>query len=213
MDFREITSAPINEAYKGLRTNLQFLGYIKKIKTLSVISFNPGEGKTATVSNLAVVTAKSGIKVLVINADLRKASYEKGLSNYISGFAALKEIILPSKIDNLSYIDSGSRPPNPTELLNSKVFSDLILEVRDRYDIVIFDTPALGSVIDGAIVASQTDGTLIVAAANKLGFDELERLKIQLGKAKANILGVVMTQIPKDEYRKYYNRYVDMIDI
>ncbi|HOV26496.1 MAG TPA: CpsD/CapB family tyrosine-protein kinase [Pseudobacteroides sp.] len=213
MEFNEITNAPINEAYKALRTNLQFCGFIKKFKTLAVVSANPGEGKTTTVTNLAVVTAKSGIKVLVINADLRKASYAKGLSNYISGFADLKEIIIPSKIENLSYIDSGSKPPNPTELLNSKIFSDLVSELKVVYDIIIIDTPALGSVIDGAIVASITEGTLIVTSPNKVSFSEFERLKTQLGKAKANIIGVTMNNIPKDEYRKYYNRYYDMIEL
>ncbi|MCX7842980.1 MAG: CpsD/CapB family tyrosine-protein kinase [Clostridia bacterium] len=215
---KEKLNEPAEEAYKVLRTNLQFCGYDRKIKTLTITSCTPGEGKTTTSINLAISMAKSGVKVVLVDADLRKpmllknlrSSNTKGLTSYISGNAELDDIINNSSIENFYFITCGPKPPNPAELLSAKRFSQLIDELETRFDFVIFDTPPLGSVIDCAIIASQTDGTIIVIKSKSVSRNNVQRVKEQLEKVNAKILGVVLNKISRGDYKNhlgYYNYY------
>lgn len=210
---RNYLNVPAEEAYRVLRSNIQFCGYDKKIKTLVITSCNPGEGKTTTSFNLAVSMAKSGIKTLLVDADLRKPMLAKGfeisnsvgLSNYISGQASLEDIINYTSMENFSFVSCGPTPPNPAELLNSKRFKEFMKTTSENYDMVIYDTPPLRNVIDCALVSSQADGTIIVIKANEVDHREVQKVKEQLEKANANILGVVINKVGKRDFKYYYN--------
>jgi len=203
------------EAYKVLRANIQFYDTNKKIRTLALTSYGPGEGKSTTSINLAISMAKIGVKVLYIDADIRKpmpfkyfmSSNLKGLTNYLLGQVKLEEVINQTDIAGFSFITCGIKINNPGELILSERFSKFLLEVESLYDLVIVDTPPLGSVIDAAIIASQVDGTIIVIEANTVKCKNALRVKEQLQKANANIIGVVLNKISKSEYKSYYGSY------
>jgi capsular exopolysaccharide synthesis family protein len=208
-------NGPLEEAYKTLRANLQFYELDRKLNTISVTSCNPGEGKTTTSLNLAIIFARTGMNVLYVDADLRKPMLMKnlgtddfkGLSNYLSGHAVLDEIINPTNIEGFYFIACGLKPVNPAEMLGSERFNSFIKAVCEQFDLVIFDTPPLGSVIDGAIVSSKADGTIIVIEAGKVRLNNALSVKEQLVKANARILGVVLNKVGKIDYRNYYSNY------
>lgn len=203
------------EAYKVLRANIQFCESNNKIRSLALTSYGPGEGKSTTSINLAISMAKVGVNVLYIDADIRKpmpfkyfmSSNLKGLTNYLLGQVNLEEITNKTDISGFNFITCGIKTNNPGELILSERFSKFLMEVEKLYDLVIIDTPPLGSVIDAAIIASQVDGTIIVIEANKVKSTNALRIKEQLQKAKANIIGVVLNKINKSEYKSYYGSY------
>lgn len=206
-----------NEAYKTLRTNIQFCG--DDIKVLTFTSCTPNEGKSSVSFNLAVSFAEVGKKVVLVDADLRKSvlvgrykvgEVNQGLTHYLSGQAELKEVKLHTDIENMDIIFSGSHCPNPAELLNNTRFSNLISTLRETYDYVIVDTPPLGSVIDSAIVAKIADGAVLVIEANAISYRFAQSVKEQLDKSNCRILGTVLNKIPMEKkgyYGKYYGRY------
>ncbi|NSW91335.1 MAG: CpsD/CapB family tyrosine-protein kinase [Firmicutes bacterium] len=220
-------SIPAEEAYKTLRTNIRFCGVVNKIKTITITSCAPGEGKTTTSINLAISMANAGMKTLLVDADLRRPTVEKildintkiGLTNYITGEATLEEVVYRTNIENFYITPCGVIPPNPAELLSTETFSEFIKTVKDQYlktvkgqfDIIIFDTPPLGSVIDAAIIAAQTDGTLLVIKSKSINYKVAHQVKGQLEKANAYLLGVVINRIQRKDlrygYRHYYNYY------
>lgn len=208
-------NTPVEEAYKVLRTNIQFCGFEKKIKTMAVTSCKPGEGKTTTSINLAISMAKSGVRTLLIDADLRKPMLAKhlgssntfGLTNIISGYATLDEAVNNTSVENFYFIACGPKPPNPAELIGSTRFSEFIKQVGEEFDMVIFDTPPLGSVIDCAIISRQVDGTVLVVESNSVEYWNAQRVKEQLEKVNARILGVVFNKVVKNDYRSYYGYY------
>lgn len=207
----EKVNLPIEEAIKTLRANIQFCSNEKRIKTLAVVSYNPKEGKTSVAINLSISMAKTGIKTLFVDADMRKPMVAKrlgskemiGLSSYLRGSVALDEIICETSVENLYYVSCGPKAINPAELINSFMFTNFLRTIENVYDIVIIDTSALGSVIDGAIIASQTDGTLMVISSRKLQAKKAERLKEQLDNANARIIGVVLNKVSKRDYNLY----------
>jgi protein-tyrosine kinase len=212
---QEELSAPVEEAYRVLRSNIQFCSFDKKIKSLVVTSCQPGEGKSTTSHNLAISMAKTGMNVLLVDADLRKPSVEKlvgqnhtqGLSTLIAGHAMLEEVIHRTSIKGFSYIACGPKPPNPAELMGSEAFHVFLKAATEMFDLVIIDTPPLGSVIDCAIISAQVDGTLLVIQSHAIEYKEVERVKVQLEKANARILGVVLNKMKKSDYKGYYNYY------
>lgn len=205
------------EAYKTLRTNLEFAG--KNNKVIALTSCTPNEGKTSVSLQLALSLAESGKKVILVDADLRKSvmqgryrvSNEKyGLSHYLSGQVTLKEACCITNVENFYAIFAGPVPPNPTELLGSDAFREMISQLRDEYDYVIIDTPPLGSVIDGAVVARECDGVVIVIAANTVSYKFAQSVKEQLDKAECRILGCVLNKVDMRTnayYGKYYGKY------
>lgn len=208
------------DAYNVLRSNIQFTSQSKNIKTLTIVSCFPGEGKSTTGINLARSISKTGMKVLFVDADLRKPMKVKhleskdtlGLSNYIAGKAPLEKIINNTSMSNFHFVASGPQPPNPAELISSENFKRFLSEVSDKFDMVIIDTPPLGSVIDSAVISAQTDGALMVIASKGVDCQTALRAKDQLEKANANIIGVVLNKMKKSEYKKYcshYNYYHD----
>ena len=207
----------LEEAYKTLRSNIQFSG--SDVKVIGFTSSQPDEGKSSVSLNLAVSMAELGKKVMFIDADLRKSvllgRYRinrpiKGLSHYLSGLNSLNQVIYSANIDNLHLIFSGQIPPNPSELLNSKVFSDLVSDLRKEYDYIIIDTPPLGAVIDAAIISQNCDGMALVIEANAISYKFAQKVKEQLDKTETKILGVILNKVDMSDtgyYGKHYGKY------
>lgn len=208
-------SDAVEEAIRTLRTNIQFCNTDKAVKTICLTSCIPNEGKSSTSINLAVSMARDGKKVLHIDADMRKPRTYKdvtsklnvGLSNYLSGMVELEEAISSTNIENLNVMMCGPKPPNPAELLGTERFRQMLADLKDRYDYVIVDTPPLGSMIDAAIIASLTDGTILLIEYNTVDYKKASMVKEQLEKANARILGVVINKIPRREFKSYYYDY------
>jgi protein-tyrosine kinase len=207
----------VSEAYKALRANIQFCAQSKNIKTIAVTSYSPNEGKTTTSINLAVSMAQIGMTVLFVDADLRKPMLFKeigsedfnfnGLSNILMKQTGFSEAVRETNVNGLYTVTCGIKPSNPAELISSKELSEFLQQVKQQYDIIIIDTPPLGSVIDSAVIAAQTDGVLIVVASNKVRCQNVQRVKEQLEKAGACILGVVLNKVNKSDYKYYYGGY------
>jgi len=207
----------LEEAYKTLRSNIQFSG--SDVKVIGFTSSQPDEGKSSVSLNLAVSMAELGKKVMFIDGDLRKSvllgRYRinkpiKGLTHYLSGLNSLNQIIYSANVDNLHLLFSGQIPPNPSELLNSRVFSELISDLRKEYDYIIIDTPPLGAVIDAAIIAQNCDGMILVVESNSISYKFAQKVKEQLDKSDTKILGVVLNKVDMSDtgyYGKYYGKY------
>jgi capsular exopolysaccharide synthesis family protein len=219
------------EAFRTFRTNLLFLLTEKKGKSFVITSSSPLEGKTTVVTNLAITMAQLGKKVLLVEGDLRKPriyslfgldrepglsdlllgthkfdEVNRGVLDIIMGKFDLDDVVVTPGLDNLNIITSGTLPPNPSELLNSSKMVDFINEVKDKFDIVLFDTPPLLLVTDAAILASKVDGTILIYEVGKVARMVLKRAKLHLENVKANILGIVLNSLKLEvspEYFKY----------
>ena len=205
----------IAESVKILRTNLQFSNVDGKLKTLMITSSVPGEGKSFTTSNLAVAFMQLGMKVLIVDCDMRrgtqhrqfKLSNAKGLSDLlIDETCDYAKYIKPSKIENLYVVTSGTVPPNPSELLSSRKFEDFISFAKEQYDMVIFDLPPVTVVPDASIVGTKVDKTVIVSRVKLTPMDELAKTKKMLENVGVNIAGVVVNGV-KTSAKKYYGKY------
>lgn len=208
------------EAYKTLRTNLQFCG--QDIQVVVITSCYENEGKTTITLNLAQSLAELGKKVLVIDADMRKSviagrhtnvKNPAGLSEVLTGMVKLSDSVYVTQADSrLHMIFSGQYPPNPVELLSGKYFKALLAETRKVYDYVLIDTPPLGRVIDAAVVAPNCDGVILVTADNVVRSKQAQEVVAQLRKSDSKILGVVRNSvaIKRQGYysrSKYYSAY------
>lgn len=212
-----------NEAFNTLKTNIQFCG--KNIKSICMTSCMSNEGKTEVSFRLAASLADSGKKVLFVDADLRKSvligRYRidravLGLSQYLSGMNQLDEVLYQTNIDNLDIIFTGPIPPNPSELLGSQYFHEMIETLKPRYDYIIVDTPPLGIVIDSANVAKFCDGTILVVETHSIRYKLAQKVVKQLEKGNCRILGAVINKVNVKQdkhygkyYGGYYGRYYD----
>ncbi|SIS82621.1 CpsD/CapB family tyrosine-protein kinase [Salimicrobium salexigens] len=209
--------SPISEQYRTIRTNLDFASVDSELHMMTVTSAGPSEGKSLTTANLAVVFAQQGKKVLLVDADMRKPTVHytfrldnvAGLSNYIAGHDhSLTNLINGSRVENLDIMTSGPIPPNPSELLGSQKMKDFLQEVKKKYDLVIFDSPPVLAVTDSQVLTSQTNGTLLVVRNKKTEKEAAKRAKELLEQAKANVLGMVLNDVPQKEsgYYVYYGK-------
>jgi len=205
--------SPISEQYRTIRTNIQFSMIDKELKTLALTSATPGEGKSTTISNLAVTLALQDEKVLLIDADLRKPTIHKlmevrnqyGLTSLISKKTALKKAISPTlKTKNLDILPSGPLPHNPSELLGSKMMQDLILELSQKYDWLLFDTPPVLAVTDAQVLGSLCDGMILVLKSHRTEKKELVKAKELLVKANINLIGTIMNGVDAKEFDHDY---------
>jgi len=204
--------SPIAEQYRTIRTNIDFSIADRNLRSLVVTSSGPGEGKSMTTANLAVVMAQQGRKVLLVDADLRKPTVHytfrlvntEGLSNLLTKRAKLTDVLTKTDVDNLYVITSGPIPPNPAELLSSRAMHELMTEALGIFDIIIFDTPPVLAVTDAQILSSQVDGTVLVVASGKTEKDAALEAKDLLQKSQARILGVVLNRQPIKNSRYYY---------
>ncbi len=195
--------SPASEAYRTLRTNIQFSSLGKPVKTLLVTGVEAGEGKSTTLANLAVVMVQGGKRVVVLDCDLRRPTLHKifGLPNE----PGLTTAILDSaqavarqetSVAGLTLVASGPLPPNPSELLGSRQFEEILAHLVADADIVLLDAPPIVAVSDAAVLASKVDGVILVVNAGKTKRDLARRAKSLLAKANANVLGVVLNNAP-----------------
>lgn len=220
----ENPKSPVSEAFRTLRTNIQFSSIDKEIKTIVVTSSGPSEGKSTIVSNLALTIAQSEKKVLLIDCDFRKPrinkilglSNLKGLTNIFMGEEKLSDVVhRDESVNNLSILTSGPIPPNPSEILGSKKMVEFLNKVKEEYDIVILDTPPIGLVTDSAVLSTIADGVIFVTAVGQTDIEVGKRSKELLDKVNAKIFGVVLNKIPSkgSSYYKYnYYQYNDYYD-
>ena len=209
------------EAYKKLRTNIEFASVDAPIQALLVTSSIPGEGKTTTASNLAVVFAQAGRRVLLVDADLRKPGIHlnfdlpnaHGLTTLLrSDKASLDAIAQATEQENLRILTTGPLPANPAELLGSQRMRTILDRLKGTGDLLILDSPPLQAVTDSAILSSFVDGTLLVIDAGHSGRGHVRQGREALAKAGANVLGAVLNRIPTRDrvgYADYYGGYYD----
>ncbi len=206
-------SSPVSEQYRTIRTNIQFASSVdRKLQTLVITSSGPSEGKTTTSANLAVVFAKSGQRVLLVDADMRKPTVfktfqltnEVGLSTVLSAGKNVGDAAQQTSIENLSVLTSGPKPPNPSELLGSMRMDQVINEARNLYDIIIFDMPPVVAVTDAQIMASKVDGTLLVIRENVTKKESVTKAKELLHLVNARVLGVVYNGAEQSKDQGYY---------
>jgi len=206
----------VAEAIRIIRTNLQFSSADKEVKTILVTSSIAGEGKSFISSNLAVAFAQNGKKVLLIDCDLRRGRLhrifnlenDKGLSNLlISDIQAnFSGYLQKTRIKNLFLLSSGSVPPNPSELLDSKKNETLIELLSNKFDYIIFDGTPVGGLTDSVIMAKYVDKVAIVCAVNFTKVDQLVNTQKTLENIEADIAGVIVNKIP-DMHSSYYGNY------
>ena len=200
------------EYYNALCTNIQLSG--DKLKVISVTSVNPGEGKSTTSINISWSFARAGYKTLLIDGDIRNSvmsgvfkSREKitGLTEFLSGTTDLSHGLCDTNIENLFVVQSGSVSPNPTALLQSKNFNDMIETLRKYFDYIIVDTAPIGIVIDAAIITQKCDASILVTAMGEANKRDVQKAKQQLEQTGKPFLGVVLNKF--DVQREKYGSY------
>lgn len=220
----ENSSFSVREAYKTLRTNINFSQSGEGCRKVCITSGMPGEGKSITTLNVAISFAESGQRVLLIDADLRRPTVARlllengsvGLSNILAGMCKVEDAIRPDVYPNLDVICSGTVPPNPSELLSGPRMDKLIETLSAKYDYIFIDTPPVNVVTDACVIAARMDGALIVARRNHSDRETVSRCVNQMKIAGAKILGFVLngadlegrTKYSKNRYNAYrYDRY------
>jgi len=204
--------SPVAEAYRTLRTNIEFSSIDKTLQTIVITSSGAGEGKSTTSINLAYAFVQSGKKVLLVDADLRRPMLHKkfevsnqcGLSSVLIGDKSIEDCC--TRIENLDLMTSGPIPPNPAEMLGSNKMKDLLDGLKKDYDYIIIDSPPVGFVTDSALLSAAVDGTILTVAVEETEKKAASYAKMQLSRVNANILGVVLTKIPQKNsgYYKYH---------
>ena len=209
--------SPTSEAYRVLRTNLQFSAIEHPLRTLMVTSSNPLEGKSVTAANLAAIMAQAGKRVALVDADMRRPTQHHifEMSNSVGLTTALLDanadlafVLRPTQIENLKLMTSGPLPPNPSELLGSKRMGKLIEVLLEHADIVIFDAPPLMAVADPTVMAARVDGTLLVVCAGKTRRAMAKRSMEALAAAGAYVPGVVLNRLAARGVG-YYHYYAE----
>lgn len=198
--------SPVAEAYRSLRTNLEFSSLDKPLRTMIVTSAAPEEGKSTVLANLAVVMAQAGKHVILVDCDLRRPSLHElfGISNHTGLTTALLDEAaaeLPLRetgVPGLRLLPSGPLPPNPAELLDSRRMAELIETLRNQADIVLFDAPPVIAVADAAILASKVDGVLLVINAGVTKREHAQRAKAALERVNARLVGTVLNNVDLD---------------
>jgi capsular exopolysaccharide synthesis family protein len=208
--------SPISEQYKTIRTNINFSSVDKEMRSLMVTSGGPGEGKSTTAANLAVVFAQEGKKVLLVDADMRKptAHYTFGLTNtfglttVLTRQKELTDVTNATDVPNMDVLPCGPIPPNPAELLSSRAMAHFFEEAYRNYSMVIFDTPPVLAVSDGQVLANQCDGTILVISSGTTEVEAAQKSKELLDSAKAKLLGVVLNnrELKETNYYYYYGK-------
>jgi capsular exopolysaccharide synthesis family protein len=207
--------SPTSEAYRTLRTNLEFSSMDKSIETMVVTSPGPDEGKSTTLANLAITLAQAEKEVILVDCDLRRPSQHEifGLSNAVGvttmvvDDAAMKDPpLLDTGVAGLRLLPSGPLPPNPSELVGSRRMGEIMTALSERSDIVLFDAPPIIAVTDAAVIASRVDAVLLVIKAGATKRGEAQKAKALLEKVNAHLVGAVLNNTKMDtSYYRYYS--------
>ena len=207
--------SPVSEAYRTIRTNIKFSNIAgKELKTIMLTSATPNEGKSTTISNLAVVMAQAGHSVVLCDCDFRNPTqhkifglHNKGLSNCVATGSNVMDIIQQTSVPNLYVLTSGPVAPNPSELLASQNMVDILAELKQHFDYVLVDTPPIMPVTDAAVVSAKVDGTILVIASGAVSPSIAVEAKTRLEQAGAHLLGVVLNKVDvaaNSHYGYYY---------
>lgn len=207
-------TSPLAEAFRTLKTNIQFSSIDNEIKALMITSPQPEEGKSSTCCNLALTMAKSGIDVLLLDGDLRKPTLHKyfnlsnllGLTNLLIDENIKQGDVFHAVMDNLTVLPSGPIPPNPTELLQTKKMKQVLDQLKDHFEMIIIDSPPVLAVADASVLSILADGTIMVVGYGHSSRDCAVKAKEQLQMVKANLLGVVLNKVPLNG-QGYYHYY------
>ena len=205
----------ISEAYRTIRTGIEFSNLDKDLKIICITSSKKDEGKTTVLSNLGVSFAKIDKKVLLIDADLRNPSISKmfdtsntqGLMDILLGKRNIQDCVKKTKQENLYILTGGTIPPNPAEVLSSKKMSEFIESIKYEYDYIFIDSPPVGVVSDASIISAYSDGVIFVVGANEVDSNLAKIAKERLDGVKANIVGVILNKFKTDTNSEYYNYY------
>ncbi len=206
--------SPIAEAYRTIRTNIQFSSVDQALKTLLVTSAGPDEGKSTTLANLAITMAQTGQKVMIIDCDLRKPTQHKmfrvaqapGLTSLlVEGDYPVDMYVRDTEVPNLRLLPSGPLPPNPAELLQSRHMEQVLEGLKARADVLLCDTPPLIAVTDAAVLSTRLDGTILVVKAGQTRRELVRSAKDLLEKVHARIIGVVLNNVEvRGDFYYYY---------
>lgn len=206
--------SPVSEAYRSLRTNLEFASLTGPLRSLVITSPGPDEGKSTTLANLAVTLAQAGKKTIVVDADLRRPSQhglfslaqDPGLTSMFMDPALRADPPLQAtEVEGLWLLASGPKPPNPVELLGSDRMGKMIETLTARADIVLFDAPPVVVVTDAAVLAARVDGVLLVIQAGKTKRDQAAQAKTLLDQVHARLIGTALTNVKLDpKLQGYY---------
>jgi capsular exopolysaccharide synthesis family protein len=209
-------TSPAAESYRSLRTSLQFARQERQLRSIVVTSPGVAEGKTATISNLGVVFAQAGERVVLVSCDLRRPRIgdffgldeQVGLTSVLLGERTLEQVLLPvPAFERLSLLPAGPVPPNPAELLNSARAQDIFVALREAFDLVLIDSPPVLPVTDAAILSRYADATLMLAAAGQTRRGDLHRAVEKLGQVGVTILGTVLNKVTRQTGRAYGYSY------
>lgn len=216
---KEAAGNPDAEAYRILRTNIEFNRRSADANTITFVSGGPGEGKTTSLANLAFAFAEGGYSVLMVDADLRRPALHKlydldnkiGLTNYLTTDIALEEVIQPTGVDNLFLMPSGLLPSDAVGVLNSQHMTDMIEDLKSRFDMVLLDSPPILGVSDASVIASEVDLTVIVVQHRRFPRSMLMRVKKAVLDVGGNLLGVILNNVDvrHDQNYQYYTSYYD----
>ena len=206
--------SPASEAYRTLRTNLEFSSLDKPIRTMVVTSPGPEEGKSTTLANLAITIAQGGKRVILVDCDLRRPSQHTifgvpngaGLTTMVVEDRAMKEPPLQEiGVPDFWLLPSGPLPPNPSELLGSRRMEEIIAALLEHADMILFDVPPIIAVTDAAVLASKVDGVVLVFKAGGTKRDHAQRAKALLEKVNARLIGSVLNNVSFDiSLHRYY---------
>jgi capsular exopolysaccharide synthesis family protein len=209
--------SPDAEAYRILRTNIEFNRKNPEDNSITVVSGGAGEGKSTTLVNLAYICAQGGYTTLMIDGDLRRPRLHTffdinnsvGLTNYLTTELMLEDVILQTPVDNLYFMPSGILPSDAAGILNSRRMSELIQDVKQRFDLVLVDSPPILGVSDASVLASEVDLTMIVVQHRKLPRNMLIRVKQAVENVGGHVIGVVLNNVDvrSDSQYQYYTSY------
>ncbi|MBT43894.1 MAG: hypothetical protein CL922_00315 [Deltaproteobacteria bacterium] len=209
--------SPDAEAYRILRTNIEFNRNNPEDNAITIVSGGAGEGKSTTLVNLAYVCAQGGYTTLMIDSDLRRPTLHTffdinnsvGLTNYLTTDLMLEDVILQTPVDNLYFLPSGILPADAAGILNSRRMSELVQDVKQRFDLVLVDSPPILGVSDASVLASEVDLTMIVVQHRKLPRNMLMRVKHSVENVGGQVIGVVLNNVDvrSDSQYQYYTSY------
>ena len=214
--------SPAAEAYRTLRTSIQFAGLDHKCRSIVVTSSSPGEGKSTTVANFGVVLAQTGSRVCLVDSDLRRPSLHRifgldntrGLTTALLEGSTLADVARPTRVPNLFLVTSGPLPPNPAELVGGKRMRELLDGALGAFDLVVCDSPPVIAVSDGVALAAQCDGVILIVRVGVVAHDVIRRATEQIQAVRGKILGVLLNDVDldRDGYHYKYYRYYQSTD-